>query len=155
MQVWGARGECGDGGVDLFHCSYFIPPLPSHQALLTAIPGGLGVGEALALRIGRDVLTGLHTLHSNGLVYGDMKVGVVFFLTPFLSPLTFLTPFLSLPPCKQPSNVFIGGSESRPEYKIGDYGTMREAGRQHLHYFVGGGKGGGRGQCTGEGRAPG
>ncbi len=40
-----------------------------------------------------------------------------------------------LPPA-QPSNVFIGGSEMLPEYKIGDYGTMREQGRKHLHYFV-------------------
>lgn len=36
----------------------------------------------------------------------------------------------------QPSNVFTGGSEDNPQYKIGDYGTMREVGRKHLHYFV-------------------
>ena len=54
--------------------SPLLPRSSPPQALLTAIPGGMGVGEALALRIGRDVLTGLRTLHSNGLVYGDMKV---------------------------------------------------------------------------------
>lgn len=69
-----------------------------------------GLDEAHVRHIALDILTGLGTLHSNGLVYGDLK----------------------------PSNVFIGGSEQQPEYKIGDFGTLREAGRKHLHYFVSG-----------------
>ena len=121
VQVWGVSeggraGLCGRVGQ-----SHTFPPIPSdpalllpgcplfsclpphlslfpspHQALLTAIPGGMGVGEALALRIGRDVLTGLHTLHSNGLVYGDMKVWAAV-LTPSSLRLAFPSSFLSHP----------------------------------------------------------
>ncbi len=45
--------------------------------------GNRGLEEGLVRRISTDVLRGLSTIHSNGLVYGDLK----------------------------PSNVFIGGSE--------------------------------------------
>jgi serine/threonine protein kinase len=69
-------------------------------------PFSLSPSLPLLLSFSFSLLTdsGLEALHSAGLVYGDLK----------------------------PSNVFVGGSAEAPQFKIGDYGTLREHGRKNL-----------------------
>ena len=66
------------------------------------------LSEDQVKEIALDVVAGLHALHSQGLIHGDIK----------------------------PSNVFISQrKDGKDSYLIGDYGSMREEGTENLSYF--------------------
>lgn len=125
-----------------------------------AKPKCLGMSEAQVVRIASDMLQGLASMHRAGITHGDIKPANVFISLVQQQPAAVIAAITIDRDFAAPSNDSDKPPSSNIEvnaeislkpvpgdhgcvsrlgdmvFKLGDYGTTREKGRDNLHYFV-------------------